>query len=385
MESILKILIVIMIGGHLSIEEINQTHQTHQTHSTDVNINSINEIVDTLLMDTLINAVSIGIYNDGEEIIKHYGELDKGKNNPPTDKTIYEIASVTKTLTGLLVAQAEMEGKLSIEDDVQKYLGSKYSNLSYEGVPLKIKHLLTHTAGLPLFFPESINDLFDDITDELPFQISEIESKYSKSQFLNDLETVSLDTIPGTRFSYGNIEIIGFILEKVYEKSLDEILVDKICNASNMPDTRIKLNEEQKIRLANGYFGSNVAPHMNTQLWGPGGGGKSTMPDLLNYMKLQLDKSNEAVQQTHQILYDKEVIYGDPDNKIGYYWIINKDDDWGKYMYHHGGAFGMQNLLFIYPEKNIGMSIITNQGDWQIGGKIMHVINGIQNVMKKSP
>ncbi len=350
--------------------------------------NSIDKSVDTLLMDSLINSLSLGIYDKGEMSTKHYGELDKGKGNRPTDETIYEIASVTKTFVGTLIARAEMEGKLSIEDDIRKYIGITYNNLEYEGNPIKIRHLLTHTSELPRFLPESINDLFTEANDdELPFRIAEIENNYSKNKFLKDLESVEIDTVPGTRFSYSNAdtELAAYILEKAYGKSFEKIMKEKILIPSNMPNTGINLNERQKKKLANGY-GSNGkrTPYMSTTLWGASGAGKSTIVDLLNYIDLQLDKSDRAIRKTHQVLYDNEIIFGDPDNKIGYFWILNEDEDFGTYLSHHGGAYGMQNWMFIYPEKNIGISIITNQGDWQTGGKLMHIVNEILNEMKKA-
>lgn len=52
---------------------------------------SMDRHADSLLLDTTINAISIGIYKDGKTYIQHYGELDKGKGNKPTNETIYEI------------------------------------------------------------------------------------------------------------------------------------------------------------------------------------------------------------------------------------------------------------------------------------------------------
>jgi CubicO group peptidase (beta-lactamase class C family) len=70
---------------------------------------SMDRNADSLLLDSTINAISIGVYKDGKTYINHYGELDKGKENKPTDETIYEIGSVSKTFAGTLEAQAELE------------------------------------------------------------------------------------------------------------------------------------------------------------------------------------------------------------------------------------------------------------------------------------
>jgi len=378
----------ILVSTFLSLLVIgcNQTG-SKKTQKSFLSPVTIDKIAKNLLNDTLINALSIGIYYKEDTLTRHYGELDKLENNIPSNETIYEIASVTKTFVGVLIAQAEMEGKLSLEDDIRKYLVAKYENLEYNGNPIRIRHLLTHTSELPKFLPESINELFNEVNDDLPFRIAEVENNYSKSKFLEDLKKVIIDSIPGTRFSYSNAdtELAAFILEKVYDKPFDSILEEKICSPFMMPNTKINLSESQKIRLANGYCKNGIkAPHMSTKLWGASGAGKSTIPDLINYMKFQLDESNEVIHKTHQTLYNNEIIYGDPNNELGYFWILNKDEDFGKSISHHGGAFGTQNWLILYPKENFGITIISNQGDWQTAGKLLNVVNNILVEIKKS-
>jgi len=102
---------------------------------------SMDKNADSLLLDSKINAVSIGVYKDGKKYTSHYGELDKGKGNTPSDNTIYEIASVSKTFTGVLVANAVLEGKLALEDDIRKYL-KKIS---------KILNIMANLLGLNIY------------------------------------------------------------------------------------------------------------------------------------------------------------------------------------------------------------------------------------------
>ncbi|MFK8163393.1 MAG: serine hydrolase [Lewinella sp.] len=77
-------------------------------------------LAEFLLENEELNAVSIGIYQNGKARKGYFGEIDPGKGNKPTDKSLFEIVSVTKTFTGMLVAKAVLDGKLSVEDDVRK-------------------------------------------------------------------------------------------------------------------------------------------------------------------------------------------------------------------------------------------------------------------------
>ncbi|RNL91312.1 class A beta-lactamase-related serine hydrolase [Sinomicrobium pectinilyticum] len=161
----------------------NKTKEKDENTVSDPVWLSMNRNADSLLLDPKINAVSIGIYKDGKTYTGHYGELDKEKGNPPTDSTIYEIASVSKTFAGILVARAVMDDTLDLEEDIRKYLRDDYPNLEYKGKPIKIKHLITHTSRLPKFLPDSINVLFEHIDENLPFNIYKVEKNTIDKSF----------------------------------------------------------------------------------------------------------------------------------------------------------------------------------------------------------
>ena len=66
--------------------------------------------------------LSIGVLKDGKAYTYNYGTIEKGKKNPTSANTLYQIASITKTFTGTLLAQAVIEKKVKFDDDVRKYL-----------------------------------------------------------------------------------------------------------------------------------------------------------------------------------------------------------------------------------------------------------------------
>ena len=334
--------------------------------------------VDSLLLDSKINAVSIGVYKDGKKYIAHYGELDKGKNNKPTDKTIYEIASVSKTFTGVLVANAVSEGKLALDDDIRKYLKEDFKNFEYNGEPIRIKHLLTHTSRMSKFLPESINALFNDFNEDLPFKVYEVQKDYGKKEFFRDLHTIELDTIPGEKYAYSNVdtELMAEILENVYEKSFNHILKDYFQKNANMQSTYVDLPKQKEQFLANGYgMTGKLVPH-EVVIYGADGGVKTTMPDLVNYMQLHLDPSNKIVAESHRNLLENG------NRKIGYYFPIRNNEEYGTYYSMHGGGFGSQNWFFLLPKYNLGISVITNQSDLDTADKLMKVVKGLIEDLK---
>ncbi len=306
-----------------------------------------------------ITAVSIGVYKDGQVYTKHFGEIEKGKSNPPNDKTIYEVGSVSKTITGYLVAKAVLEQKIKLADDVRVYLKGDYSNLEYNGTPITIRNLVTHTSGLPTFLPDKMNGLYEKLTEEVPSEYLALEESYNKDKFLDDLKRISITAKPGVNYLYSNAgaELMGYILEAVYQKSIGELLKESFAVKYNMPNTAINLDSKQTENLIRGYWMNSETPAPNNlnPLWGTAGGVKMTMDDIMHYVELQLDDKNSIVDESHKALYDMRHPL-----QIAYYWRVWKDK-YGTSFNHHGGTSGTQNWLFIYPKYNLGISIITNQ------------------------
>ncbi len=98
--------------------------------------------------------LSVGvIFNDDIRSL-HFGTTSPESAVSPTDDTIYGIASVTKTFTGVLLAKAALDGKLRLDDDIRDYLGGSYPNLEQNGYPITVAQLVNHTSGLPNTMPD---------------------------------------------------------------------------------------------------------------------------------------------------------------------------------------------------------------------------------------
>lgn len=350
--------------------------------------NEIQEIIDSaafrLINKPLINSSSIGVVYKGEKYLGHYGELEKTKGNPPTDKTIYEIGSLSKVLTGTLVANAVLEEKLNLEDDVQRYLEEDYPNLNYENQPLKIKHLLTHSSGLPNILPISLNPLMtsDFLKQDSPSKIDSILNDYDKKSFYKDLKSLQIDTIPGINYSYSTAgtELIAGILENVYQKEFETLLTDFLSAEIGMEETIITLDKNRQKNLAVGYHTDHpeITSPMGKLPWGAGGGIKSTVPDMLKFIEFHLD-NNEIALESHKVLRDYSDEVG-----VAYFWEVDASNpELGKYYSHHGGVPRSQCFLFIIPKHELGIFMITNQSGKDTALKMKKAVDEIIQKVKK--
>ncbi|SFN37286.1 serine hydrolase domain-containing protein [Salegentibacter flavus] len=338
----------------------------------------IDSAANRLINEPLINSTSIGLIYNKQEYIGHYGELEKGKNNSPTNNTVYEIGSLSKVLTGTLMANAVLEEKLNLEDKVSKYLKKDYPNLAYENQPVKIKHLLTHSSGLPNVLPLKLNSLMttDFLKQDTPSKIDSILKDYSQQSFLKDLHKISIDTVPGLNYSYSTAgtELAAHILENVYETEFEKLLTEFLSNEVGMEETFIALDQNNEKNLALGYHADHpdITLPMGKLPWGAGGGIKSTVPDMIKFIHHQLE-NNEVVEESHKVLVDYTDEVG-----VAYFWEVDASQvDLGKYYSHHGGVPRSQCFLFILPKYDLGIFLITNQSGKDTAPKMKKAIDEI--------
>ncbi len=322
---------------------------------------AVDEAAHALIEQPLLHSASIGVVYRGKTFIRHRGEMVAGKPEVPTDATLYEIGSLSKTLAGTLMARAVLEGRVGLEDDVRSYLQGDYPNLQYQGQPIRVRHLLSHTSGLPNMLPERANTVLEDFTDHrVPGELSALYAHYGKPDFLRDLHAVRIPRMPGKEYAYSSAgtELTAHILEGVYKTDYTSLLRGFFSDAAAMTSIGIKLGNAEKDRLAIGYHSDNPVPTspMPQLPWGASGNVKATVPDMVKYLQFQL-ANGPVVQESHRTLarFDDEF-------SIGYFWnIVAGDRQKGVYYAHHGGVPRSQCYIYIMPEHDLGIFVITNQ------------------------
>ena len=312
---------------------------------------------ETLLKNEEINALSVGVIRNGEIYKFHKGKLLNGES--PNDKTLYEIASLTKTYTGTLLAKAILDGKAGIDDDVRKYLPGDYENLAFEGHPVTFRSLVTHTSGLPNMFPNHPEIFENPNWDQLPFQINELQIGYTRAQFLEALREVKLDKIPGSAFQYSNAgaNLVGYCLESIYGKDYEVLVKKYILKQLKMKHTYVDITKIKGQVIAKGLNANGLEmPTRAKKELSAEGGILSTLDDMVKYMEFELDTEHPLIQLSHQELFEGK--YGNFEN--GLFWQIFKPEGKPTKIFQNGGAFGTSSWLTIIPETQTGVFIITN-------------------------
>ncbi|NRB65346.1 MAG: beta-lactamase family protein [Saprospiraceae bacterium] len=217
------------------------------------------------------------IHKDTTLLSEYYGNADSN--------TIFRIGSISKSFVGFLMMQLQQEGKLDINDPVEKYLPEIRSLIDYDKYPpITLKQLATHTSGL---------DRESRSRDEnVRFgKISEWENNLIKA-----IPETSFRSKPGERFGYSNIgfAILGLTLSKLADTPYVKLVQDRIFRPLEMKNTFFKVPESQKENLAIGMAGGPTAEldyarpkreHDQVGYRIPNGGIYSTPSDMTKFMR----------------------------------------------------------------------------------------------------
>ncbi|PHI21069.1 serine hydrolase [Lewinellaceae bacterium SD302] len=341
--SIVVALLLILFGCSAPEEKKNDT------------FSELTSLVDQYAENTLkkgnVSSLAIAVYQGGEAYQHYYGEIDSSLNNPPDNNILYEIASISKVFVGSLAARAVLEKKITLDDDIRKYLDGDYENLEFAGKPVTIRNLLTHTLGFET--PPRLDSVYADTRRGI------YENKafdYDRSDFLEELKIVELDHSPGTFYDYNNVgaEIVAYILEKVYDVPYADLL-RTFLDDLGMRNSYLQNYSQHESLLAKGYDDDRerAAIHKNPL---PGGafGIVSTLPDLTKFMKFQLESNASFIKESTRTLYKNE------DEEAGYFWDVGTAEKEGFYYYKTGTSIGTQSGILICPDTQYGQILIMN-------------------------
>jgi D-alanyl-D-alanine-carboxypeptidase/D-alanyl-D-alanine-endopeptidase len=301
-----------------------------------------------LLEDETVDGLSIG-YIEGE----HFGIVHLGKaseaGQPANYSTLYEIGSITKVFTGILLADAVTRGEINLQAavDIPNPAGIRLP--SRDGRSIQWLDLSTHRSGLPRL---PTNLASTGLTD--PYR--DYDSKLA-AEFVNDYQ---LPRKPGESQEYSNFaaSVLGYLIAAQAGKSYDELLQTRIAQPLGMTDTTISLSADQSRRLATPHseVGSPTPPWAFADL--PGAGGiRTTMRDMMRFARAQLNPPPGAIGEAIELAWKQ---HSAPDNSgpaTGLGWMIAGD---GQTRWHNGGTGGSSSAIFVSRQLKSAVIILSN-------------------------
>ena len=393
----MTVLIPVILSAVISVSTLLPTFAFSFTSPSVTNANSsgtykeISAQVKNFIFDQIVNkskaAIVIGFVDPNGTKIFSFGNMSTAHNIPVNQNTFFNIGSITKTFTTLLLADMVKQGIVNLNDPVEKFLPPSVKVPQFNGKKITLEDLADHTSGLP----EWPSNVWINNT------VGDINPNYNATQLYQALSDTKLTREPGAQVQYSSfgIGLLGHVLSiKSGGIPYEQLVKDRILDVLGMNDTKIALSQnETNSRFSVGHLGGKeiITPRIPTIL-ADSGAFRSTVPDMLKYVSANLGlihtKLDDAMQLGHLIRHTS--IIANPMNYSefrGLGWRVLTN--FGTETITHTGAInGWNAFAGFIPTKQIGViamcSCDSTDADMGSFGFVLLHLTGVENINAKS-
>lgn len=290
----------------------------------------------------------IGIVDQSGRRFYGFGQTSFEDKSTPDANSIFEIASITKTFTAVLLADLELKGEIELTDSISSYLPVFKQVLAQSNRTITLEDLLNHTSGLPRNPTNTNTDDSNRYKDYSEEDMNEFLSGYSLTDSMRTYVYSSLAYLP-----------LELAIEHKMTKTYEALVENRILDVLGMDDTHFVVPDNKRDRLVMPYRKGERMPELDMGQFPAGGGIKTTASDLLRFLEAQLGMYpsvlDEALQKTHIEHFASEKV------TLGLAWSILRRKESGKtIIYHKGGSKGFVSFAGFNPEDKIGVVVLTN-------------------------
>src|ERR1035437_9909819 len=286
-----------------------------------------------------------GVIDEKGRQVVASGKVSLDGTQQPDGDTVFEIGSVTKVFTSLILADMIEKGEVKPDDPVSKFLPATVKVPSRNGREITLLDLSMQVSGLPRL-PDNLK----------PADPANPYADYDAAKLYEFLSRYTLTRDPGEKYEYSNLAVglLGHALALKAGMSYEELLRRRIFDPLGMSGTSITLSEAQKKRLAPGYDGG-LKPVKNWDFAVLAGCGavRSTVNDMLKFVAANLELTDTPLK----FAVTKGI--GAPDLEIGMAWhVFTKFDT--RIWWHNGGTYGYRSFVGFNPAKKEGVVLLCN-------------------------
>jgi CubicO group peptidase (beta-lactamase class C family) len=263
-------------------------------------------------------------------------------------KTLFEIGSITKVFTGILLADAVLDGKLGLDDTLAQRLPVKFADPATGAVTLK--QLATHTSCLPR--------LPDNLAGSNP---DDPYAQYDDKALFAYLAGAKLPEKPPCAVEYSNLGfgILGVVLETAYGKPWAALIAEKITGPLGMPDTVQELSPAQQSRFAEPWSGNQRAHPWTLKAIAGAGALRSSLADMSKLADALIAGSNGPLAKAWPLVAGDLAEMPSAGGKVGLALIHLKANGEDAY-FHNGGTGGYRSLLQVYPASGRAVVVLAS-------------------------
>ena len=344
MRSVLvPLLLVITFMIPVSLGQSSPT----QTHPSDSEIRNI--LLERIDKHHQSVGIVVGLVDASGRRTISYGKFED--NRAVDANTVFEIGSVTKVFTSLLLADMVERGEVALTDPVSKYLPAGVKMPQRNGRQSTLEDLATHTSGLPRL-PSNLQ----------PKDPANPYADYSVEQLYQFLSGYQLTRDIGSQYEYSNLGggLLGHVLARRAGMDYEKLVRSRILDPLGMRSTGITLSDEMKARFAVGHD-ATMKPVSYWDLPTLAGAGalRSTASDLLTFIAANLGYVKSPLAPAMAAMLNVRRPTGAPGLEIGLGWhILTRDGH--EIVWHNGGTGGFRSFIGFERKTGTGVVVLSN-------------------------
>ncbi len=342
-RGVLACLLVVLIG----FTGCTREPATTDSRGSDWTVPS-NEEIRALLAERMEHngvGVVVGVIDpDGRRVVS-YGRSGADDNRPLDGDTVFQLGSVTKGITTLLLADMVTRGEVSLDDSAATYLPPGVG-MPERGRPITLRDLATHMSGLP-----TMPSNFDLQGKPDPYEA------YSVEQLHEFLSSYTPEREPGTQAAYSNlgVALLGRLLAKRMNTNYEALVRERVLEPLGMNSTSIKLSDDQLRRLAPGHDTYLKLVHTwEMATLQASGSLRTTANDMLNLIAAYLGYQESPLKAAMTLQLSDNLPQSDRVAALG--WGIGSDGT----VRHSGGKQGYRSGVAFNRRTGIGAVVLAN-------------------------
>lgn len=270
--------------------------------------------------------------------------------------TAFEIGSIAKTMTAALLAQHILDGKATLDDPLQAHLPEGVTVPAFEEQPILLRHLVTHSSGLPRLPPEFS-----------PPDPSDPYAALDPGALLGTLSALQLERAPGASYEYSNYAsmILSHVVGALGGTTFEEMVRTRLFEPLGMKHAYV-VEPPPGVRPVQGHDpeGKPVpAWNFHPELAGVGGV-RATLDDMIAYTEAQLGLRESPIGPA-LFLTQEPLRDGHP--RLGMNWILSRTPR-GETLGHEGATGGFSSFMAFDRRAERGVVVLSDTALWTLGG-----------------
>ncbi|UCE40124.1 MAG: serine hydrolase [Candidatus Aminicenantes bacterium] len=310
-------------------------------------IEMIEDFVQKELERLKLPSLSIAFYKDDFFWKKSFGYADLENKIPANPDTRYRLASISKPITAVGILRLMQEGKLNLNDEVQKYV----PYFPRKRWPVTIRHLLGHLSGI---------SHYRNYDEEGHFT-----KHFTTKESIGVFKDWNLESEPGTKYNYTTygFNLLGAVIEGASGKPYAEYMRENIWKPIGMNNTTMDIASDLIKNRASGYqrIDGEVknCEFVDISSRFAGGGIRSTAVDLINLSK-GLDQDKVLSRENQMLMYTSMVTRKSRVTEYGMGWGVDFIQGFWN-VSHGGGQQGTSTHLLRFPGEKFAVAVMCNE------------------------